>query len=84
MNENISELNLEDMEKVSGGAPGYGGYPEKPPKKAGCKIYHIKQGDTLGKIAREKGTTVELIMAVNPEIKDYNKIRAGWYIYIPV
>lgn len=39
--------------------------------------YTIKSGDTLGAIAKRLGTTVSKLMAMNPQIKDANKIRAG-------
>ena len=76
------ELNLDEMEKISGGK-NEGGYETRPPEKPGCIIYQIAGGQTLGKIARAYGTTVERIMAVNPELKNANFIRAGCYIYIP-
>ena len=45
--------------------------------------YKIKSGDTLSKIARDRGITVAQIMAANPQIKDKNKIFAGKSISIP-
>ncbi len=77
------ELNLDEMSMINGGANAYGGYKDKPEKKHGCRIYQIQKGDTLGNIARAHNTTVEEIMKVNPEIKDYNKIMMGYFIYIP-
>ena len=76
------ELNLEDMEKVTGGG-NEGGYEKKPRPKAGCSIYKICSGDTLGKIARRNGTSVSRIMSMNPEIRNQNFIVPGHYIYIP-
>ena len=78
----MTELNLNEMEQVIGGKD-EGGYTRKPKAKAGCIIYKIKSGETLGKIARAHGTTVEKIMKVNPELKNPNFIVAGCYIYIP-
>lgn len=78
----MTELNLNEMEQVAGGK-NEGGYEKKPKPKAGCKIYQIKRGDKLGVIARNNNTTVEKIMAVNPELKNPNFIVAGCYIYIP-
>lgn len=43
----------------------------------------INRGDTLSSIARSKGTTVQDIMALNPEITDPNKIIAGAKIKTP-
>ena len=77
------ELNLNEMESVSGGK-NEGGYDRRPKEKSGCVIYKINPGQTLGRIARDNGTTVERIMAVNKELKDPNFIRAGAYIYLPV
>ena len=39
--------------------------------------YKIKSGDTLSAIAKRNNTTIKAIMAMNPSIKDPNKIRAG-------
>jgi LysM repeat protein len=39
--------------------------------------YLIKSGDTLSKIAQQRGTTVQDIMKNNPQITDPNKIQAG-------
>ena len=77
------ELNLEEMEDISGGKNN-GGYERRPVEKPGCTIYQIGSGQTLGRIARTYGITVKQIMAVNKELKDPNFIRAGAYIYLPV
>lgn len=76
------ELNLNEMEDVTGGR-NKGGYDKKPGAKRGCKIYKVVHGDTLIKIANRYGTTVDRIMAVNPELTNKNFIVAGCYIYIP-
>ena len=47
------------------------------------ETYLIKQGDTLSKIARRYGTTVEKIMAANPYITNKHKIYAGKTLQIP-
>lgn len=47
------------------------------------ETYLIKSGDTLSKIARRYGTTVEKIMAANPYITNKNKIYAGKTLQIP-
>tara|TARA_R100000773_G_C4219928_1_gene118563 strand:+ start:52 stop:1146 length:1095 start_codon:yes stop_codon:yes gene_type:complete len=39
--------------------------------------YKIQKGDTLSGIAKKSGTTVAKLMALNPGLKDPNKIRAG-------
>lgn len=83
MTENNIELNAEELEEVSGGKGKYGGYAKKPRPKAGCKVYQIKSGETLGQIAARNRTTVARIMAVNPELTDPNRIMAKYWIYIP-
>ena len=80
--DNMKELDLNEMEAVSGGK-NEGGYSRKPSEKSGCRIYQIKPGETLGKIARANGTTVNKIMAVNPELKSADFIVAHCFIYIP-
>ena len=70
----INELNFEEMNQVAGGA--------RPQEKAGFFIYQIVKGDTLGKIAKRFGTTVDKLLAANPKIKNRNLIYAGDYIYV--
>ena len=76
------ELNVNELEQVSGGSND-GGYERRPREKAGCFIYKIRRGDTLSGLAGTYGTSVNRIMAVNPELVDPNFIVAGHYIYIP-
>lgn len=45
--------------------------------------YTIQSGDTLSKIAKKYGTTVDKIMAANPYITNKNKIYAGKTLQIP-
>ena len=45
--------------------------------------YKIKKGDTLTKIAKEKGTTVSELMKSNPQIKDKNMIVSGANLNLP-
>ena len=47
------------------------------------ETYLIKSGDTLSKIARNYGTTVDKIMEANPYIKNRNLIYAGKTLQIP-
>lgn len=47
------------------------------------ETYTIKRGDTLSKIARNYGTTVDKIMSANPYITNKNKIYAGKTLQIP-
>lgn len=45
--------------------------------------YTVKSGDTLSKIAKAHGVTVDEIVKSNPIIKDPNVIRVGWILNIP-
>lgn len=45
--------------------------------------YEIKPGDTLWKIAQAQGTTIENLVAMNPEITDIDLIIAGDQMNIP-
>ncbi len=75
------ELNLNEMESISGGDGGYG---KKPPEKKGYIIYRIERGDNLTTIARKFGTTVNAIVNANKAvISNPNFIVSGFYIYIP-
>ena len=58
-----------------GGNPG-GGTPS-------TTSYTVRRGDTLGDIAWRNGTTVAKILALNPSIKDPNKIYGGQNIVLP-
>ena len=79
--ENMKELNLNEMEEAVGGR---GGSSTILPEKEGMIVYKIARGDTLGKIARRYGTSVQVIAALNPTtIRNINDITAGYYIYIP-
>ena len=79
--ENKKELNLNQMEAITGGTSG----SRNPlPPKSGCIVYKIQSGQNLEYIANTYGTTVEKIMSVNPGIITNPKfIRAGYYIYVP-
>lgn len=48
------------------------------------RLYRIKAGDTMAKIARKYGITVADILAANPEIPDANHIEVGQFIIIPL
>ncbi|WP_406676136.1 LysM peptidoglycan-binding domain-containing protein [Moorella sp. ACPs] len=47
-------------------------------------VYIVKPGDTLSGIARMFGTTVDQILAANPQITDPNLIFPGQRICIPI
>jgi LysM domain len=46
-------------------------------------VYTIKKGDTLLKVAKAHGITIEELLAANPAIKNANKISEGQQITIP-
>ena len=69
------ELNLNEMTEASGGK---GGPPNPLPAQSGLKVYKIKSGDRLGRIASAHKTTVDFLMSVNPPIKNKNDITAGF------
>ena len=75
------ELNLEELESMSGGT---GGSTSHLPKKDGCKEYQIQTGNTLTRIANKFNTTVDYLMYINQGIiTDKNDITAGRYMYVP-
>lgn len=39
--------------------------------------YKVRRGDTLSQIAKAAGMTLPQLKALNPDIKDYNKVGAG-------
>lgn len=87
MEEMMKDMNVEELEDVTGGAgkkkvPA-GGSPTPLPPKAGYTVHKIGVKDTLIRIAEHYGTTVQAIMNCNPSIKDKNLIRTGFYIYVP-
>lgn len=46
--------------------------------------YHVvKQGDTMWKIARMHGITLQQLIAENPQIPDPNKLTIGMKVYLP-
>ena len=64
---------------VPAAAPGPGPEPQCP---QGWTLYTIRSGDTLYRIAQERGTTVAELLRVNPGI-DPNALRVGQRICVP-
>jgi LysM repeat protein len=70
-----------------GGTPGASSSPSQPvatpsaeitPVPApSAQVYVIKQKDTLSKVAKRFGLTIEELLAANPEIKNPDKISIG-------
>ncbi len=75
-----TELNMNQMEEVTGGK---GGSPNPLPKKKGFQTHKIVSGETLSGIANKYGTTVNYLMSINPTITNKNDITAGFWIYVP-
>ena len=75
-----NELNLNEMEDITGGK---GGSPTILPSKLGFLVYKIVRGDNLTRIAKKFNTTVNYLMEINPTITNKNDITAGFYIYVP-
>ena len=48
------------------------------------QVYIIARGDTMLKIAKKFGVTMEALLAANPKIKNPNKIGIGDPVNIPV
>ena len=75
------ELNLNEMEAVSGGT---GGSKYPLPHKDGCYVYRIESGAPLSRIAGRWNTTVDYLMYINEGIiTNRNDITAGRYMYVP-
>ncbi len=53
------------------------------PNTTAKQTYSVAGGDNLEKIAKKYNTTVEQILAANPNIKDKNKIQTGMSLVIP-
>ena len=57
--------------------------PTEPPAPT-PQVYVVAKGDTMSKIAKKFGVTVQQIMAANPKIKNPDRIKVGDQITIPV
>jgi LysM repeat protein len=47
------------------------------------EVYIVKRGDTLGTIARRYNTTVAVLLRLNPQIRNPNRIFVGQRIRVP-
>ncbi len=77
-NDGIKEMSMEQMDRAAGGASRY----DRLPDRDGFMVYRVQSGETLWKIARKFGFTVEELMAWNPKITDRNCVYANEEIYI--
>ena len=66
----------------SASADASAGLPSAEPAPA-TVVYVVKAGDTMSKIARKYGLTVDQILAANKSIKNPNRIKPGDKITIP-
>lgn len=57
--------------------------PRPATPNAPAKVYQVRKGDSLSKIAKANGTTVEVLMRLNPQIKNPNKIYVRDQIKLP-
>ncbi len=57
--------------------------PTEPPAPT-PQVYVVAKGDTMSKIAKKFGVTIEEIVAANPQIKNPDKIGIGDEITIPL
>ncbi len=71
----FTELNANDMEKISGGY-------RRLPDKEGFIVYKIVSSDTLTRIAQRYRCTVNDLLRWNPKITNKDLIYTGDYIYI--
>jgi len=76
------ELNMNEMDKVSGGVLA-GGVKDKPSQKKGYIIHQITATDTVWALSRHYHCTMQEILDANPSIQDKRLIRTGYYLYIP-
>ncbi len=56
-----------------------------PAEAQGATVNHVVQrGEYLARIARNYGTTVHAILALNPQITNMNRIYPGQVIVVPI
>jgi len=77
-----TQVDLDTMKGPEGQRLGPKGKPLDAPPPA-VASYKVKEGDSLSKLARARGITIEDIMAANPNIKNPNKIKLGQKLKIP-
>lgn len=54
-----------------------------PPPPGGGETYYVQRGDTLRKIATKFGTSVDVLIRLNPQISNPNVIYVGQAITVP-
>ncbi len=63
--------------------PGGSPSPTLPPEPT-SQMYVVAKGDTMSRIAKKFGLTIEQLMAANPQIKNPDRITIGDQVTIPV
>jgi len=79
--ENMRELDLNEMEQVSGGNS-YGTEGRLPYKK-GCMVYCVREGDKILNLIRIYRIDKDRFMKENPGMRINDTLIPGSYIYIP-
>ena len=74
-NMEVRELNLEEMDKVVGGASNLA-------PREGFIIYKIQTGDNQLSICKKFRCAESQLFTWNPQIMDWDSLRAGLEIYI--
>lgn len=69
--------------KKKAGGKKVGGADSKPETQTASRHYRVRGGDTLFRIARKNGTTVERLMAAN-SLSDAGGIKPGDQLRIPI
>ncbi len=84
-----SLLNFGGTGSAPGASPSPSGsvkpsFEPTPPPAPTPLVYTVKKGDTLTKIAKAHGLTLDELLAANPAIKNPNKVTEGQQIVIPL
>lgn len=58
-------------------------YAQTPTQQVATTTYIVQRGDTMSAIARKHNTTVALLMQLNPQIRNANRISVGQRIRVP-
>ena len=57
-------------------------YDQEETPRPTQKIYYVKSGDTLSKIAKANGMSIAKLVSLNPQIKNINLIHVGDKVYL--
>ncbi len=82
---------------LGGDSPGTGGRPTAVPSAEATaspsptlppeptpQVYVVAKGDTMSRIAKRFGVTVEQLLAANPQVKIADRFKVGDQLTIPV